>query len=90
MAAQDRDLSTLSRLERQELVTRRIHPLDRRRVIVSNTDAGSEMILCYLPAINATQVDVLSALQPEEIDQLIVLLRKLHRSALRVSGSDWD
>ena len=80
----------IKRLERQELVTRRTHPLDRRRVIVSNTDAGSEMILRYLPGINATQVDVLSALRPEEADQLIFLLRKLHRSALRVSGGDWD
>ena len=57
---------------------------------MSNTDAGSEMILRYLPGINATQVDVLSALRPEEADQLTFLLRKLHRSALRVSGGDWD
>ena len=80
----------IKRLECKGLVTRRVHPLDRRRVILANTDTGSKTILHYIPAINAMEEDVVSALEPEESEQLIVLLRKLHRSALRVSGSNWD
>ncbi len=80
----------IKRLECKGLVTRRVHPLDRRRVILANTETGSKTILHYIPPINAMEEDVVSALEPEESEQLIVLLRKLHRSALRVSGSNWD
>ncbi len=80
----------IKRLEAKVLVTRRVHPLDRRRVILANTDAGSEMIFRYLPAINTAEVEILSVLPPEETEELILLLRKLHRSVLRVSGSSWD
>lgn len=80
----------IKRLEGKDLVTRQIHPLDRRRVIVANTESGTEMILRYLPAINATEADIVSSLQPEEMKQLIFLLRKLHRSTIRVSGGNWD
>ena len=45
----------IKRLECKGLVTRRVHPLDRRRVILANTETGSKTILHYIPPINAME-----------------------------------
>jgi DNA-binding MarR family transcriptional regulator len=69
--------SRLDRLERRGYVKRTRHPSDRRGVLVSLTDAGSNVLEQAVTADAAGEQELLSALTKENRRALAVQLRKL-------------
>ncbi|HSS35998.1 MAG TPA: MarR family transcriptional regulator [Patescibacteria group bacterium] len=69
--------SRLDRLERRGLVTRLPDPDDRRGVIVELTDHGLELVDAAVGANTASDEQLLSPLEPDEIRTLEALLRKI-------------
>jgi MarR family 2-MHQ and catechol resistance regulon transcriptional repressor len=67
----------IDNLERRGLVTRTRGQEDRRRITVSLTPAGSALIGGIFPAHARGITEAMSALSPEEQEQLSALLRKL-------------
>ena len=70
----------LDRLEEAGLIAREPDPADRRGTLISLTDAGRERIDAVTGAHLANEDRLLSALSPEEREQLATLLRKLRLS----------
>lgn len=68
--------SRIDRLERRGLVHRLPDPDDRRGVIVELTDKGLEVVDAAVAALASSDRELMSRLDPEEIGQLQVLLRK--------------
>lgn len=71
-------------LENRELVARRPHPTDGRRVIVSVTSAGSAMVRAIMPSFNRHEALVSSDLSASEADALAALLRRILRTVERL------
>jgi DNA-binding MarR family transcriptional regulator len=71
-------------LEVRGLVERRTHPTDGRRVIVSVTPEGSEMVRAIMPMFNRHEALVSSDLSPDEADDLAALLRRILRTVERL------
>jgi DNA-binding MarR family transcriptional regulator len=71
----------LDRLERDDLVRRRPHPVDRRGVIVSLTDAGRELVDQVMAVHVETEQRLLSGISAREREQLATLLKKLLQHA---------
>jgi DNA-binding MarR family transcriptional regulator len=69
--------SRIDRLERRGLVRRLADPDDRRGVIIELTDHGLEVVDAAVAANSISDRQLLERLDPEEIAQLEVLLRKL-------------
>ena len=69
--------SRLDRLERRGLVVRLPDPNDRRGVIVELTSEGVELVDAAVGANTASEQQVLSPLDPEELAALEALLRKI-------------
>ena len=69
--------SRLDRLERRGLVTRLPDPDDRRGVIVELTDHGLELVDAAVGANTASDEQLLSPLDPDEVRTLEALLRKI-------------
>lgn len=67
----------LDRLEGDGLVRRRPHPVDRRGLIVTLTDAGRERVDQAMAAHAATEQRLLTGLNARERSQLAALLKKL-------------
>jgi MarR family 2-MHQ and catechol resistance regulon transcriptional repressor len=67
----------IDNLEKHNLVKRQRHPDDRRMLVVSLTEAGSELIARLFPQHLQAIVDELSVLTPQEQDTLGQLCRKL-------------
>lgn len=72
-------------LENRGLLLRSPHPEDGRRVLVSLTDDGSELMQRLFPQFNAEEAFVTEALTPDEVHSLAVILRKVVR---HVEGAD--
>jgi DNA-binding MarR family transcriptional regulator len=72
--------SRLDRLVASGLVTREVDPIDRRRVVVRPTAAGSAAWDSYVHQGMAREQQLLSALTARELMQLNALLRKVVRS----------
>jgi DNA-binding MarR family transcriptional regulator len=72
--------SRLDRLVASELVTREVDPLDRRRVIVRPTSAGSAAWEKYVHEGMRREQHLLRALSQRDLQQLNGLLRKVIRS----------
>jgi DNA-binding MarR family transcriptional regulator len=72
--------SRLDRLVASGLVTREVDPLDRRRVVVRPTAAGSAAWDKYVHEGMRREQHLLRALSPRELEQLNTLLRKVVRS----------
>jgi DNA-binding MarR family transcriptional regulator len=77
--------SRLDRLERRGFVMRLPDPDDRRGVIVELTDLGLQQVDAAVAANIASERELLSRLEPEELAALETLLRKL-LAALEVPG----
>ncbi len=69
--------SRLDRLERRGLVTRLPDPDDRRGVIVELTERGLELVDAAVGANTASEQQLLSTLDPQELGELEALLRKI-------------
>jgi DNA-binding MarR family transcriptional regulator len=69
--------SRLDRLERRGLVARLPDPDDRRGVIVELTDQGLQLVDQAVAANTASDRQLLSRLDPEELATLEALLRKM-------------
>ena len=67
----------LDKLEKAGLVTRQMHPTDRRRVDVQLTPAGVELVDAVVAEVMEQETKHLSRLDPSEQEQLHTLLRKL-------------
>lgn len=72
--------SRLDRLVSSGLVTREVDPLDRRRLVVRPTPAGSTAWDKYVHEGMVREQHVLHALSARELEQLNGLLRKVIRS----------
>ena len=78
----------IDRLERRGLVERRPSPDDGRQVLVALTRRGRRIVDAALVDHAANELEIISALDPDQQEQLIDLLRRL-TAALEV-GADGD
>jgi DNA-binding MarR family transcriptional regulator len=69
--------SRIDRLERRRLVRRLDDPDDRRGVIIELTDEGREVVDEAVAALAISDRQLLERLDPQEVDQLEGLLRKV-------------
>jgi DNA-binding MarR family transcriptional regulator len=69
--------SRIDRLERRGLVRRLADPDDRRGVIVELTEQGLEVVDDAVAALMVSDRELLDRLDPQDVAQLEVLLRKL-------------
>jgi DNA-binding MarR family transcriptional regulator len=76
-------VAVLDTLETGGLVERRAHTTDRRRRVVTLTDAGHAVVDAIAATAAAEQDRVLHALTHREREQLNRLLRKLYDSHIR-------
>lgn len=65
----------LTTLEKRDLVERRRSESDGRRVLVSATDTGADVIDELFPRFNAVEVDLVDGLTADESRELARLLR---------------
>jgi DNA-binding MarR family transcriptional regulator len=72
--------NAVSRLERDELVRRRVNPDDGRGVLAAITERGRELVLEATSALNASLFDAVD-LSASDIDTLFRLLGKLRQRA---------
>lgn len=77
--------SLLDRLEQRALVTRSPHPTDRRKVLVTITDAGRELVDWHLPETVAIQTALFQVLSPEQLTELNQLIE-----AVLLAGNSLD
>ena len=70
----------LDNLEKRDLVKRQRDAEDRRRVVVSLTPTGHDLIVAILPAHVAAIADVMSSLTSDEQQALGQLCRKLGKA----------
>jgi DNA-binding MarR family transcriptional regulator len=66
-----------STLEKLGLVTRRAHPDDGRRVLLSLTPAGLKLVAELFPQLNKQEALVVESLSPDEIQVLATALRRI-------------
>jgi len=78
--------SVLDTLEKRELLVRRPHPDDRRKLVIELTDAGRAVIDQFLPGAHTLETRMMSVLTPAERGQLIRLLSKVQGSAAVIAG----
>src|SRR6478735_11807456 len=69
--------SRIDRLERRGLVRRLADPDDRRGVIIELTDEGRDVVDEAVAAVTISDRQLLERLDPQELEQLEGLLRKL-------------
>ncbi len=62
-------------LEKRDLLRRRVHPDDARRVLVSLTPKGRKLMTTLFPVFNAAETQVTSALSSSDKQQLATSLR---------------
>lgn len=66
----------VDRLVAKGLVSREIHPRDRRARVLKLTAAGEETLEQALPAVHAVQADILEGLPAGDREVFVALLRK--------------
>lgn len=72
--------TVIDSLEKRNLVERQPHPEDRRKVLVSITNAGRAVLDRYLPEAVAIQTAMLGGLNDDELQTLSELLTRALRS----------
>jgi DNA-binding MarR family transcriptional regulator len=65
----------------RDLLQRRASPIDRRRQMLHLTTAGSAALADARAAVAAHEVWLKARFTPEEVDQLVALLRRIHQTA---------
>jgi DNA-binding MarR family transcriptional regulator len=66
-------------LHKRKLIARRPHPSDRRALGLHLTPSGERLYRDAQAMASALEAEATSALSPEEVQTLIVLLRKVYR-----------
>lgn len=64
-------------LDRRGLIHRRVHPGDARRVLLTPTESGAELVSHLLPRINAEETAMLDGIPRDTLDGLTRALREL-------------
>jgi MarR family transcriptional regulator, organic hydroperoxide resistance regulator len=64
-------------LDRRGLIRRRVHPSDARRVLLTPTEAGAELVSHLLPRINAEETAMLDGIPRTTLDGMTRTLRDL-------------
>jgi DNA-binding MarR family transcriptional regulator len=72
--------NVVDRLAAQGLVVRVAHPTDRRTVLAEVTEAGRDLVARATSALTRTGFG-LPTLEPQELESLIAVLRKVRRDA---------
>ncbi|MGR3801837.1 MarR family winged helix-turn-helix transcriptional regulator [Marinibacterium profundimaris] len=67
----------LDRLDAKGLISRQIHPRDRRARMLKLTPAGDALLAVVLPEVQALQHDILAGLPPEDRSEFLRLLQVL-------------
>lgn len=80
----------LGTLERRELVERRRHDEDRRRLYVALTRRGQRLMSKLFVRFNRGEAAIAAGLEPDERHELARLLRKLQRSVDALERGDRD
>jgi MarR family transcriptional regulator, 2-MHQ and catechol-resistance regulon repressor len=78
--------SLLDTLERRDLVERRRHPSDRRKILIHLTDQGQQTVDHYLPAIHGTIHLVMTGLTEPERKQLLAALAKVRAGLIGLAN----
>jgi MarR family transcriptional regulator, organic hydroperoxide resistance regulator len=78
----------VSTLEGRSLVRRSNHPDDGRRVLLSLTPQGHQLMNTVFPALNARETAVMSALSASDRDQLTASLRGIVLHIEQEPGND--
>ncbi|MFF7591344.1 MarR family winged helix-turn-helix transcriptional regulator [Kitasatospora purpeofusca] len=71
----------LNHLQHEGLVLRSPHPSDRRKNAVTVTPAGAAVLTRCGALAEAANAELLAPLAPDEREQLVALLARLHRAA---------
>ena len=66
-------------MHKRKLIARRPHPSDRRALGLHLTPCGERLYRDAQAMASALEAEATSALSPEEVQTLIVLLRKVYR-----------
>lgn len=67
----------MNTLTAKSYIRRRASSDDRRQQLCSLTDAGRRLINLVLPSVKTTQAQIIAGLTPEEIAQMIAILRRV-------------
>ncbi|MGZ4594674.1 MAG: MarR family winged helix-turn-helix transcriptional regulator [Actinomycetes bacterium] len=78
--------SLLDTLERRGLVTRQADPDDRRRLLVSLTDEGRQVVDEFLPEVVALQTAVMAGLSEGERQRLLRSLAAIRQAIAAVDA----
>lgn len=74
-------------LERKGLLTRRTHPDDARRVLISLTPAGRRLMTKLFPLFNEQETRVVAPLSEQEVATLTTALRRVVMGIETVGGT---
>ena len=72
-------------LQARDLVSRRVHPEDARRALLSLTPKGTQLMAELFPRFNKEESAIAGCLEPDEQQ---VLARSLRRIITRLDGAD--
>lgn len=75
----------LNSLDKLGFIRRLAHPVDRRMALVEITQPGLAALEDLLPQVYRCEIDVFSALSPDEKETLIALLGKVQSQAQRLN-----
>lgn len=71
----------LDRLERKQLIVRRVSPDDRRLVVVELGPRSKHVMRRLVPEFQSAEKGLLDGFSPAEVEQLNSMLRRLHKNA---------
>ena len=71
----------LDRLERKQLIVRRVSPDDRRLVVIELGPRSKHVVRRLVPEFRSAEKGLLDGFEPAEVDQLNLMLRRLLKNA---------
>jgi DNA-binding MarR family transcriptional regulator len=77
----------LDRLERKQLIVRRVSPDDRRLVVVELGPRSRHVLPRLIPEFKWAENGLLDGFKKSEVDQLNKMLRRLLQNARKLNGS---
>jgi DNA-binding MarR family transcriptional regulator len=77
----------LDRLERKQLIVRRVSPDDRRLVVVELGPRSRHVLPRLIPEFKSAENGLLDGFKKSEVDKLNKMLRRLLQNARKLNGS---